>query len=99
MPGGECCVDFCVWFCESGAGDQNENLEEIGIGRDTNGSETIEDAMMRDQIDGGGSGSVTPANGGKISSSGSSYKIKQLFNSHGYNLAIMRGHVKGNHCQ
>ena len=27
---------------------------------------------------------------------GSTYKIKQLFNKHGYNLAILRGHVKGN---
>ena len=27
---------------------------------------------------------------------GSTYKIKQLFNRHGYNLAILRGHVKGN---
>ena len=26
---------------------------------------------------------------------GSTYKIKQLFNRHGYNLAILRGHVKG----
>ncbi len=26
---------------------------------------------------------------------GSAYKIKQLFNRHGYNLAILRGHVKG----
>jgi len=26
---------------------------------------------------------------------GSTYKIKQLFNKHGYNLAILRGHVKG----
>ena len=26
---------------------------------------------------------------------GASYKIKQLFNKHGYNLAIMPGHVKG----
>ena len=29
-------------------------------------------------------------------SNGSTYKIKQLFNKHGYNLAILRGHVKGN---
>ena len=28
---------------------------------------------------------------------GSTYKIKQLFNKHGYNLAILRGHVKGNY--
>ena len=28
-------------------------------------------------------------------SNGASYKIKQLFNRHGYNLAILRGHVKG----
>ena len=26
---------------------------------------------------------------------GASYKIKQLFNKHGYNLAILPGHVKG----
>ena len=26
---------------------------------------------------------------------GASYKVKQLFNKHGFNLAIMPGHVKG----
>lgn len=29
------------------------------------------------------------------SGNGSSYKIKQLFNRHGYNLAILQGHVRG----
>ena len=32
----------------------------------------------------------------KGNGNGSTYKIKQLFNKHGYNLAILRGHVKGN---
>lgn len=42
-------------------------------------SRTIEDSL---KIDTGGG-------------NGSSYKIKQLFNRHGYNLAILQGHVRG----
>ena len=42
---------------------------------------TIEESLHVDTVDG--------------RSNGSSYKIKQLFNRHGYNLAILKGHVKG----
>jgi hypothetical protein len=59
-----------------------QNLEEIGIDSEPNlegNIETLEIAMNKDQGD----------------SNGRSYKIKQLFNGHGYNLSIMRGHVKG----
>ena len=41
--------------------------------------QTIEEALKRDL----GTGN------------GASYKVKQLFNKHGFNLAIMPGHVKG----
>ena len=41
--------------------------------------QTIEEALKRDL----GTGN------------GASYKVKQLFNKHGFNLAIMPGHVRG----
>ena len=43
---------------------------------------TIEESLESDQ----GSGN------------GSNYKIKQLFNKHGYNLCILQGHVRGKKC-
>lgn len=46
---------------------------------ETNQNLTIEDSLKSDTGYG----------------NGSSYKVKQLFNRHGYNLAILQGHVKG----
>ena len=79
-----CCSDFCSWVREASSinGQKKaENLEEIGI---PHGNEarvtTIEESLRNDSVG---------------TSNGSSYKIKQLFNKHGYNLAILDGHVKG----
>ena len=59
---------------------KSDNLEEIEVAPLKPEVKTIEESLQNDPMG---------------TSNGSSYKIKQLFNRHGYNLNILVGHVKG----
>lgn len=70
---------MCSDFCEW-LFTANEMRQKRSADLDWSGlNKTIEEALKTEDAD----------------SDGKSYRVKQLFNKHGYNLAILPGHVKG----
>ena len=74
---------MCSDFCEWVFSEAEEEQKSQALTLDWSGlNKTIEDALKTED----------PEIDGK------SYRVKQLFNKHGYNLAILPGHVKGKEC-
>ena len=72
---------MCSDFCEwLFTANEMRQKRSLDLTLDSSGlNKTIEDALKTEDAD----------------SDGKSYRVKQLFNKHGYNLAILPGHVKG----
>ena len=71
---------MCSDFCEWVFTANEEAERSQALTLDWSGlNKTIENALKTEDAD----------------TDGKSYRVKQLFNKHGYNLSILPGHVKG----